>query len=378
MTDFRRMAAIAKKESIHVIRDWRSLMLALAIPMLLIFLFGYALNLDLKKLPTSVWDQSRTPQSRELIAMFDGSPYFLVTGYHDGYRAIEDDLYAGKSMIAIVIPSDFADKLKAGSEAPVQVIADGSDATSTRLALSYAANIGMIYDLNVTARKAALAGKIPPKKPVQLDTRIAYNQDLRSENSIIPGIIALVMVVIAAMLTSVTIAKEWEMGTMEQLISTPVKVPEIVFGKVAPYFVIGMADVGIAVFMGHVLFGVPLRGSTGLVFLSAAIFLSGALFFGLLLSILFKSQILATQAALIASYLPTLMLSGFVFSVENMPFVIRGITYIVPAKYFIAILRGIYLKGIGAEILWINALLLTLYATIMMIAANKSLKLKLG
>jgi ABC-2 type transport system permease protein len=210
-----------------------------------------------------------------------------------------------------------------------------------------------------------------------MQPRALYNPDLRSQNSIVPGIIVVVMVVIAAMLTSVTVAREWENGTMEQLIATPVRVPEIILGKVVPYFVIGIFDVALAVFMGSAVFDVPIRGNTALIFALASIFLTGALFFGMLLSINLKRQFLANQAALTASYLPTIMLSGFVFAVSNMPVPIQYITYIVPAKYMINILRGIYFKGVGLEVLWLNVLLLTIYAVIMVALAHKRLKLKL-
>ena len=373
----RRLAAIARKESLHVVRDWRSLFLAIAIPVALILLFGYALNMDLENVPIAVWDQSRTPESRELLSLFDGSPYYAIESYHDGYEELETALLSRRVMIAIVIPSDFADKLHANRPVAVQVISDGSDATTARLALGYASALGLIYNRNLLAERAALMGIGPLNEPLVLDARAWYNPDLRSENDIIPGIIAVVLVVIAAMLTSVTVAREWEMGTMEQLISTPIRVPEIVLGKVFPYFVIGMADVTIAMLMGRLLFHVPLRGNPGLVFATGAVFLTGALFFGLMLSINLKKQVLANQIALFASYLPTLLLSGFVFAIENMPRPLQVLTYIVPARYFIALLRGIYLKGIGLEVLWLNALLLTIYAAIMVLMAHKRLKLKL-
>ena len=373
----RRLKAIARKEFIHVLRDWRSLFLALAIPMLLILLFGYALNLDLKNVPTVVWDQSRTPASRELVSLFDGSPYFSIIDDHNNYRDIQRDMETGRAMIALVIPSDFAKQILANREARVQVIEDGSDANTARLALGYVRGLGMIYSRMITVDRIRLMGEADMATPVEMVPRAWYNPDLRSQNVIIPGIIAIVMIVIAAMLTSVTVAREWETGTMEQLISTPIRGPELVFGKIAPYFVIGLADVTTAVILGQWLFDVPLRGSTALVFLVATIFLTGALFFGMMLSINLKKQVIANQIALLAGFLPTMLLSGFVFAVENMPWPIQGITYFVPARYFIALLRGIYLKGIGLEILWINALLLTLYALFMVAIANKRMKLKL-
>ncbi len=377
MISARRLIAIARKETIHVIRDWRSLFLAIAIPIVLILLFGYALNMDLENVPTLVWDQSRTPESRELLALFDGSPYFAIEGYAEGYEPLQTALVGGHAMIAIVIPSDFADKVQAREAAAIQIIADGSDASTARLAVGYANGVGMIYNQRLLAERVALMGRGPLVEPMVLESRAWYNPDLRSENDIIPGIIAIVLIVIAAMLTSVTVAREWEMGTMEQLISTPIRVPEIVLGKVVPYFAVGMIDVVIAMILGQGLFHVPLRGNPGLVFLSGAIFLMGALFFGMMLSITVKKQVLANQMALFASYLPTLLLSGFVFAIANMPKPLQILTYIIPARYFIALLRGIYLKGIGLEVLWLNALLLTLYAAIMVFLAHKRMRLKL-
>ncbi len=372
-----RLFAVARKEFIHVSRDWRSLFLSLAIPVILILLFGYALTLDLKKVPTVVWDQSKSLESRDLLSLFAGSPYFSMVGYHDTYNGLQLALDRGSAMVAIVVPSDFAEKIRARKKVEIQIIGDGSDANTSRLVLGYATTVGMIYSAAVTAKKMQLLGKANLMPTVEMVSRAWYNPDLRSQNVIIPGIIAIVMVVIAAMLTSVTIAREWETGTMEQLISTPLEGPELIFGKVIPYFAIGMADVAIAVAMGKWLFHVPIVGNAGLLFAMAAIFLTGALFWGMTLSIVLKSQVLANQIAIVSGYLPTLILSGFVFAIENMPLPIQFITYIVPARYFIAILRGIYLKGIGLEILWLDALLLSIYAGIMILLANRTFKFKL-
>jgi ABC-2 type transport system permease protein len=371
---WQRFSAVARKEFIHVMRDWRSLVLAMAIPLLLIALFGYALTMDLKDVPTAVWDQSRTTQSRELLSLFDGSAYFSVNRYTDTYGDLTRLLDSGAVMVALVIPADFADRTRAGRTVSIQALIDGSDANNATLAVGYVDAIGRIYNARMHIAAGVQQG-VPGQ--VSLEPRAWYNPDMESRNVIIPGIIALVMVVIAAMLTSVTIAREWETGTMEQLISTPIRVPELVLGKVVPYFVIGLADVAIAVAMGRWIFDVPLRGSAGLLFLSASVFLTGALFLGLLLSIVLKTQVLANQIALFTGYLPTLMLSGFVFSITNMPAVIQAITFIVPARYFIALLRGIFLKGIGLEILGLNAALLTLYAAVMVILSHRKMKLKL-
>jgi len=369
-----RFIAVARKESIHVIRDWRSLVLAIAIPMLLIALFGYALTMDLKQVPTAVWDQSQTAQSRELISLLDGSAYFSVDHYSQGYRDLTDMLDAGAIMVALVIPADFSDRTRAGQPVEIQALIDGADANNATLAIGYVNAIGRIYSNQMQIAAGVRQGGAGQ---VSLEPRAWYNPDMESRNVIIPGIIALVMVVIAAMLTSVTMAREWETGTMEQLISTPIQVPELVLGKVVPYFVIGLADVAIAVAMGHWIFDVPLRGSAGLLFLSASVFLTGALFLGLLLSIVLKTQVLANQIALFTGYLPTLLLSGFVFGIYNMPAAIQAITFIVPARYFITLLRGIFLKGIGLEVLGLNAALLTIYAAVMVFLSHRKMKLKL-
>lgn len=372
-----RLWAVARKESIHVIRDWRSLFLALAIPVILILLFGYALTLDLRNVATVIWDQSKTFESRELISLYEGSPYFAVLSYKESYTELRQAIDQGEAMVAMVIPGDFATKIHGGKHATVQILVDGSDANTSRLASNYAENVGLIYNTKLRSRLNHFGTANTAAPPVELVPRTWYNQTLRSQNVIIPGIIAIVMIVVAAMLTSVTVAREWETGTMEQLISTPLRGPELIFGKVVPYFVIGFIDVVIAVTLGKFLFGVHIVGNAGLLFAISALFLTGALFFGMTLSITLKSQVLANQIAIISGFLPTLVLSGFVFAIDNMPTVIQGITFLVPARYFIVIMRGIYMKGVGLHVIWIDALLLLAYAGLMVRLANKKFKFKL-
>ncbi len=377
MFKWQRFQAVVHKEFIHVIRDWRSLALAIAIPVFLIFLYGYALTLDLKNIPTRVWDQSRTPESREFISLFQGSPYFSIVGYSDGYPSIQEALDRNQAMIGLVIPADFAGRLNRNMPVYIQAIVDGGDANTSRLAMSYVSAITAAYNINTSIRLLAKAGLSGTIQPVNFIPRVWYNMDQRSQNAILPGIIAIVLVVISAMLTSVTIAREWEMGTMEQLISTPIRPAELILGKVVPYFIIGMIDVLIAVIMSRWVFQVPIRGNPALLFGMAALFLTGALFLGMTLSIVLKSQVLANQIAIVSGFLPTLILSGFVFAIHNMPEALQYLTYIVPARYFITLLRGIYLKGIGLEILWANALMLFLYALILIALAHLKLKFEL-
>jgi ABC-2 type transport system permease protein len=229
----------------------------------------------------------------------------------------------------------------------------------------------------VALQTAERQGARSIETPVDFRPRVWFNSDLESRKYIIPGLIAVIMMVIAAMLTSLTIAREWERGTMEQLISTPIRGSELIAGKLIPYFVLGMLDVTIAVLMGEFLFHVPLRGSGALLFAVAAIFLAGTLALGLLVSIVTKNQMVANQFSMVVTFLPAFLLSGFVFSIASMPTVLQWLTYVVPARYFITILKGIYLKGVGLEILGMEAVFLIVFGVIVILLANLRFKKKL-
>ncbi len=373
----RRVRAVARKEFLHVVRDPLSLLMALATPVLLLTLFGFALTLDVDNVPLAVWDQSNTPRSRELVGRFDGSPYFSLRMNVDNYRDLVHAIDSGQAMMGLVVPSDFAEKIEAGRNAPVQLIVDGSDSNTAMIAIGYAGVVAEIYALDLTIEQNQRRGGPSLNIPLDVRPRVWFNEELESRNFIIPGLIAVIMMVIAAMLTSLTVAREWERGTMEQLISTPVKPGELILGKLAPYFVIGMCDVLLAVLMAEFVFHVPLRGNVALLFGMSAVFLVGALAMGMTVSIVTRSQLLSCQVAVVATFLPAFLLSGFIFTIANMPPVIRAITYIVPARYFVAILKGIYLKGVGLEILGAQAALLAVYAAVMVTLARISLKKKL-
>lgn len=361
-----RVWAIARKEFIHVMRDPRSLGMAVAIPMLLLLLFGYALTLDVDRVPTVVWDQSRTPASRELIARFEGSAYFTLVDYATNYSDLERAIDSSRALAALVIPTDFARLIESGHEAPVQLIVDGSDSNTASIAIGYAENVVQGYSQSVMLAQLARKGGRAVQAPLEIRPRVWFNADMESRNYIIPGLIAVIMMVIAALLTSLTVAREWERGTMEQLISTPVKGPELIVGKLLPYFIIGMFDVLLAVLMGEFLFQVPLRGNVTLLFAMAAIFLVGALSMGMVISIVTKSQLLASQLAMVATFLPSFLLSGFMYAIGNMPRPIQLLTHLIPARYFVNLLKGIYLKGVGLEVLAGEAGLLALFGIVML------------
>jgi ABC-2 type transport system permease protein len=373
----RRVLAVARKETLHIRRDPRSLGMAVAIPVLLLFLFGYALTLDVDNVPVAVWDQSGTPESRELTARFDGSRYFDVRMGADGYGEIERAIVAREVLAAVVIPRDYAAALAATPPAPVQFLVDGSDANTATIALGYADAVAQAYSRDIAVRKAGIAGSGAPIDPLEVRARVWFNEELASKNYIVPGLIAVIMMVIAALLTSLTVAREWEQGTMEQLISTPLTGRELIAGKLLPYFALGMFDVLLAVVMGKFLFQVPLRGSVALLFLAAAVFLVGALSMGMLFGIVARSQLLASQLAMMITFLPSFLLSGFVFAIGNMPRPIRIATYAIPSRYLVSILRGIYLKGVGLATLGGEVALLSLFGGAVVLVAARKFRKKL-
>lgn len=374
---FSRIKAVSRKEFIHIIRDPRSLGMAIAIPMLLLILFGYALTLDVDNVPLVIWDQSDTPQSRSFISNYAASEYFSLRRHVSSYDEIENALDTGSAVMGIVIPRDFAEGLSAGERVNVQIIVDGSDSNTATIATGYAEALTGNYSRNIAMRVMQRRSGRVVTEPIDMRPRVWYNPDLESRNYIVPGLIAVIMMVIAALLTSLTISREWESGTMEQLISTPIKTPELITGKLIPYFIIGMIDVAIAVIMGKFLFEVPLRGSPALLFGMAAIFLAGSLGLGITISIITKNQLLASQAAMVLTFLPSFLLSGFMYAIANMPHSIQIITYIIPARYFVALLKGIYLKGIGLNILFLEASLLLIFAAVILIIANLKFRKKL-
>jgi ABC-2 type transport system permease protein len=373
----KRIAAVARKEFLHVLRDARSLGMAIAIPLLMLVLFGYALTLDVDNVPLAVWDQSGTARSRELTAVFDGSRYFSVRRHVRNYREAERAVDTGVTLGILVIPRDYAQRLDAGRDAPVQLIVDGSDSNTATIALGYAGVVVQDFSQQIVLEALSHRGVREMRMPLDVRPRVWFNTDLQSRNFIVPGLIAVLMMVIAALMTSLTIAREWEQGTMEQLISTPVKGPELIVGKLIPYFAIAMLDVLIAVLMGQFLFEVPFRGSVVFLFAIAVVFLIGALSMGMLISINAKSQLLAGQMAMVATYLPSFLLSGFMFSIANMPTPIQAVTYIVPARYFVTILKAIYMKGVGLPLLLGEVALLSAYALVMCSLAMARFKKKL-
>ncbi|HUQ80157.1 MAG TPA: ABC transporter permease [Gemmatimonadaceae bacterium] len=366
-----RLWAMARKEAIQLRRDARSLGLAFVLPLIMLILFGYAITTDVQNITTAVVDRDHTPESRALTSAFSGSNYFKVKYTPATSEGVEELIDLAKVRVVIVIPERFSVDLKGGRPAPVELLLDGSDAKTANVARGYADAIARTYSQN--ARVVAKTG--PP--PVQAQGRVWYNETLDSRAMIVPGLIAVIMSIISAMLTSLTISREWERGTMEQLAATPVSRAEVILGKLVPYLAIGLIDVAVAVLVGVFVFDIPFRGNLLTFALGTTVFLIGVLGLGTLLSTTLKSQLLATQAAIFATYLPALLFSGFMYTVSNMPVALQWISAVVPARYYVTFTRGVFLKGNGLAVLWPAIVGLAIYAGFMVAMSIRNFRKEL-
>ncbi len=353
-----RIRAIAKKEILQLRRDTKSLLMAFLLPVVLLLLLGYAITWDVEDIRMAILNEDPSYRSREIVEAFRSTGYFHVVRQIEDPSTIEPMLERGEVEIVLVIPPDFSADFDTGRPAGLQVVLDGSDANTASIILGYARAIVSSYGLE--------AQHVGPGfvSPIEIRTRVWYNEELQSRIMIVPGLIPVIMMIIAAMLTSLTIAREWERGTMEQLAATPVARMEVVLGKLIPYLAIGFIDLLVAAAIGVLLFDVPFRGSPALLLVLSFFFLIGALGLGMFISAVARSQLLATQIALVATFLPAYLLSGFMFSIDVMPVALRMLSYLVPARYFLVVTRGIFLKGVGVEALYIQGLLMVLFAAL--------------
>ena len=362
---------MAKKEIIQIRRDVRVLIAAIFMPMVLILLFGYALSLDVDNIPMLILDLDHTAASQDLIRRLADSRYFSIVRYLSRQSEIEPALDRREALMALVIPTDFSTRVGRGTKATVQVIFDGTDSNTVSIASGYFSGIVNSFNINRQIARFRRAGLQLTARPLDPRIRVWFNPELKSKNFIIPGLTAVIMMVICALMTALTISREKETGTMEQLISTPISSGELIVGKLLPYLGLGLIEISLVVISSVLIFTVPFRGSYFNLLLVSLIFMIGTLGWGLLISAIARTQIEASQLVMITAFLPSFLLSGFIYPIENMPLALQIITYIVPARYFVEISKGLFLKGVGLEVLWPQVLFLVIYSLVVLNVARK-------
>lgn len=374
-----RIIAIARKEFLHIFRDPRIIMSIFGMPLIQLIMFSYALSYDISNIPTAVYDQDNTSVSRAFTQSFGGTGYFAIDRTITSDKQIDEVLTAGTDKVVIRIPTGFSDKIAKGGKAPVQMLIDGSEPNTAQTAAGYSAAISQFWSGKVAIEAFARRGIVSAQglQPIEPRVRVWYNPEMKSVNFLLPGLIAIIMMNIAIVQTAMSVVREKEYGTIEQLIASPVKRYELMIGKIGPYLGIATIDIILVSLVGIALFGVPFRGSIIVMAVASALFIFGSLGLGLIISTLSSSLQTANQMATFISFLPGFMLSGFVFPIRNMPRVLQWATYFVPARYYLVILRGVFLKGTGPAILWPNILALVIYSTLTVVASALMFKKKM-
>ncbi len=368
----RRVWLMARKETWHILRDVRTVYMALGIPLVLLLLFGYALTTDVEHVRLLAVDEDRTPQSRELVSAFQRSGLFRVVASPVGAAGLNDALHRGQARAALVVPRGYARTLDRGQEASVQLVVDGTNANDATIALGYAAALAQDHSLKLLraslARRGLTAGAaVAP--PLDVRPRYHFNPALRSQWYLVPGLIAVILAMVNTLLMALTVAREWERGTMEQLLVTPVRRSEILLGKLLPYFALGLGQLVLVASAGVLLFEVPLRGSLLLLLGCSSLALVAALAQGLLISVVVRNQQVAMQLGILSSMLPALLLSGFMSPIASMPAPIQAASQLVPARHFLFVLRGLFLKGVDAASLLPQVGVLALFAVVLAAAS---------
>jgi ABC-2 type transport system permease protein len=369
--------AIAKKEFFHIYRDPRSLALVILMPALLMLLFGYAVTLDVKNVSMAVLDRDRSQESLNFIQRFSASPYFNLRFWVRDEKEIKRLIDQGEVKIGLVLPWDFSKMIKSEKMVPIQVLIDGADANTANIILSYAQAIAQQYNQEKTILKVSRMGRQSLNLPIEARPRVWFNEDLESKNYFVPGLVAVIVSIIGLILTGQVIVREWEKGTMELLISTPVRKGELMMGKLFPYFFLGLLDLSLAVLMGKWVFQVPLRGSVVLLFALSCIYIVVTLALGLTISTVARTQLLANQMAMVIGFLPSFLLSGFTFAIANMPIWLQIITYGIAPRYYVTIVKEIFLKGVGFSFLWRETLVLIAMGIVGLWVATRSFKKEL-
>ncbi|MCX5751084.1 MAG: ABC transporter permease [Candidatus Saganbacteria bacterium] len=374
----RRLFAVMKKEFITLFRDPMSLAVMLAMPIFMIVLYGYAATLDVNHIPISILDKDKTVESRNFIDRFVSNKYFENVSYIYSDQQIPVILDKGEAKVILNIPHKFGQAIRGGKTATVQALVDGSDSTWAQSAVGYVQSIGAQFNADLIRLKLNQMGVVQPvRSPVNIIPRIWYNEDLRSMDFFIPGLIAVVLMQVSALLTSLTMISEKEQGTIESIIVSPIRKYELILGKILPYVIIIFVDMFLITACGYFLFNVAVKGSYLLLLFCAFIFLIGTMALGLFISATATSSQAAMQMAAAITLLPAMLLSGFSFPIENMPFALQIVSLFVPARYFIDILRAIYLKGVGLTCFWDNFILMTLLSVFFVVLSIVKFKKRL-
>ncbi len=375
----RRLKAIAVKEVLQIWRDPRSLMIALLLPFTQMFLFGYGVNLDLKHIPICTFDREGSQASQDLLKHFQASLYFVIAHNVKNYPELAAAVDRGDCRAGIIIPPDFSERLNDAGTASVQAILDGTDDNTANIAWGYASAVVSGYANDVQLSALDRQGRtLQQVQPLAVQSRVWFNEDLVSRNFIIPGLVAVIMSLVGAQLTSLTISREWERGTMELLVSTPVTAGEVMFGKLIPYLVLGWIDAAFCLMLAVFWFQVPFRGTLLALFLTTTLFLAVVLSIGYLISVLIRSQVGASQIALVVTLLPAMLLSGYVFPIDQMPAFIQKLTYLMYARFYVTIIKAIFLKGVGVSELMTPILFLVVYALAVVALAARAFRKRLS
>ncbi|MCI0707987.1 MAG: ABC transporter permease [Ignavibacteriae bacterium] len=356
----KRIRELMIKEFLQIRRDRRMLPLILVAPILQTILLGYAATVDVKNIPMVVCNLDRSSMSRELVQRFTNTGYFTIVEYIDNPNDIDAYLDRSEASLAMVIPVDFSRNLSSGGQAQLQLLADGADANTANISLNYSSQIVSGFAQEILVAELLRTGSVRIPR-VKSEMRVWFNPDLRSANYMVPGVIALILFIITAAFSSAAIVKEREIGTLEQILVTPIKRHEFIIGKLLPYVIIGFLDVILVMVVGTTWFEVPLHGSILLLLGLCALFLMTTLGLGLFVSTVSHTQQQALMTMQFFVMFPFLFLSGFTFPIENMPPIIQALTYVIPLRYFLEIVRGLFLKGVGIETLWPQALALLIF-----------------
>lgn len=368
----RRVLAIARKEFIHIIRDPRLLIVILAMPLLQLFLYSYALSFDVKNLPTATLDFDHTTQSRQYLDALQQSNYFTVNQTLGSYADVDHSFESNTDKVVVVVGAGFGNNLAAGRAGNVQILVDGSDANSAQLAQGYSSALSRVYGNKVVVSQIEAKGfSTNSLASLSANTRVWYNPEGKSASYYVPGLIVVLVTMVLVLQTANTLVREKENGTYEQLIVSPIRKIELMLGKIAPWALIGALEIIIIASVGVLVFQIPFRGSVILLIIASLLYVSCALGMGLIISARASSVDTANQLAALIAFLPTFMLSGFVFPLSSMPLALKAVSYCFPGRYFMVITRTIFLKGGGMEVLWPQMLALTIFAvTIITLAAS--------